>query len=68
MAAALAARISGASVLNVCDLPLSTDDGLAPPPPSPPTTSDTAELTGDALLGRLLESVAGCGARRASPR
>ena len=51
MAAALAARITHAGVLNVCDVPQSIDDGLSPP--------ETSAATRD-VLHEMIGSVAGC--------
>ena len=59
MAAALAARMAGLSVLNVCDVPLSADDGLLLRQPAP-ASSRPASVSGDGLLAALLNAAAGC--------
>ena len=59
LAAGLAARLAQVSVLNVCDFPLSADEGLLVRP-----TSDLAADPSDpdALYLGLLDGAAGCGA------
>ena len=55
MAAALAARMSGVSTLNVCDVPLSSDDGLLVVPAA---AHHEIGATGPELLARLLGGAA----------
>ena len=52
LAAALAARLRGATLLNVCDWPLSTSDELSP--------TGQGEETGDKLVAKVLDSHVEC--------
>ena len=56
MAAAAAARMRGVSVLNVCDVPHSSDDGLLLPPPN----GQSHGVSGSDMVAALLGGVAGC--------
>ena len=56
MAAAAAARMRGVSVLNVCDVPHSSDDGLLLPPPN----GQSHGVSGSDMVAALLGGVADC--------